>query len=879
MDPGSRGAGLAPIGGGPYSVVLRARSGVGDVALKIQKEISPDPNPATEARWAREYAALSRFGGEEPGLLGIEPIPGFEGGFEGGTGDSTGDDREPPRFEPLFLCREKALLFHLPCPRSMRMHVLGDCRDDSALTANGLPAWSKSTERYLWSTHFGADDPVFYARKHRGGPGPVKDFVELIRDLRTVVDRGSDEDPIPSELLDALELEFPCMTCEHRAECHPRPGAPEQGRAEVRIFPVSMYEFHAWPVPLCSLAFDEAADFLSGTPAAELVRTHGKTWKNTAVRRMKEAAFATGAPETPLLALAAKLDVFAQAVQSVQRLHEEGGHPHLGLSPAHLLVQPEEGQTPMVRLAAPDAGRRMGALHLPPPEPVAPYAAPALLDERFGREFSVRVHVGKVWAGTGDTFFSAEIKGENLPLDIVGEDDLILLQFTDDGWEDIEILGNRISDDALGGAGGSLNLVTTPKKLDVTQTNDLKDAKGGKPLFGTIRVLRDFGIPFDIHAMGILLFRTFLTNQGQSFERVMEEIVLPVVGSLSLFSANRPDAGDEEFVETLRGFLREEPVASVARPANVWHEPGAADVSRVPEDAWTDLLTVGFRAVTLIPGFSYFESDREDLGDETGAPALDFLTDLEAVSEVVARAVLSDTSAPIQVDEVPSVRPLSDTEVRSITSDVSKDLEKDLQRLRDELEESERARHAMEQIWASLYESVVGVKDTGRAPKESEDGRVTLLATTASESIECVTQVFKMFARLSGDELGENVPKIRILIQDALREVKDGTAEAGARAKKIRRQLKAIRVALFGTMQSFVEANTHSTKAGTKVLFDLMEKGLFEPVVKGRKERDPDFEEVRRRFSKLKEQMPGKHQRIFQPYFQEALRTKLAGLK
>jgi len=867
VDPGSRGAGLAPIGEGPYATVLRARSGIGDVALKIQKETSPDPNPETEARWAREHAALTRFGGEEPGLLGIEPIPGF------------GDEHELPRFEPLFLCREKALLFHLPCPRSMRMHVLADCRDDDALTKNGLPAWSTSNERFLWSTAYGADDPAFYTRKHRSGPGPVKDFVELIRDIRTVVDRGSDEDPIPSELLDSLENEFPCMTCEHRAGCYPRPEAPDQGLAEVRIVPVSMFEFHAWPLSLCSLRFDEAADLLSGTPAPELIRTHGKKWKNTAVRRMKEAAFGSGAPENPLQAMAAKLDIFAQAVQSVQRLHDMSGQPHLSLSPDHLLVQPEEGQTPLVRLAAPDAARRMGALHLPPPEPLAPYAAPALLDPRFGQEYSVRVHIGKVWSGTGDTFFSAEIKGEGLPLDIVGEDDLLLLQLSVEGWEEIEILGNRIEGEATGSGDGSLSLVTTPKKLSVIQVNDLKDAKGSAPLFGTIRVLRDFGVPFDIHAMGVLLFRTFLVNQGQSFERVIEELVLPVIASLDLFATNRPDADDEAFASTLRGFLTGAPADALAGQEQVWWEPGTASASRIPKDAWLDLLTIGFRAVTLIPGFSYLESDREELGDEAGAPAMEFLEDLEAVSEIVGQAILSDTSSEVHYEEVPSLRPLSDTEVRSITGDVSKELEKELERLQNELAASEAARQATEQVWATLYESVVGIKDKGRAPTDAGDGRVTLLATTASESIECITQVFKGVARFGGDELGENVPRIRLLIQDALRDVMDGKEDAAGRAKKIRRQLKALRMFLFATVQTFLEAHSHSTKVGTKAMLNLMEKGLFEPVVKGRKSRDPDVDELRRRFAQLKEQMPEKHQRVFQPYFQEYVRTKLSKLR
>ena len=62
-------------------------------------------------------------------------------------------------------------------------------------------------------------------------------------------------------------------------------------------------------------------------------------------------------------------------------------------------------------------------------------------------------------------------------------------------------------------------------------------------------------------------------------------------------------------------------------------------------------------------------------------------------------------------------------------------------------------------------------------------------------------------------------------------------------------------------------------------MLDLMEGGLFEPVAKGRKSRDPDLEEVRRRFAQLKEQMPEKHQRVFQPYFQEYVRTKLTKLR
>ena len=80
-----------------------------------------------------------------------------------------------------------------------------------------------------------------------------------------------------------------------------------------------------------------------------------------------------------------------------------------------------------------------------------------------------------------------------------------------------------------------------------------------------------------------------------------------------------------------------------------------------------------------------------------------------------------------------------------------------------------------------------------------------------------------MFARLSGDELGENVPKIRIIIQDALREVKDGTADAASRAKKIRRQLKAIRVALTKSYGNISKA-AEMLGITRPTLYDLLNK-------------------------------------------------------
>ena len=63
------------------------------------------------------------------------------------------------------------------------------------------------------------------------------------------------------------------------------------------------------------------------------------------------------------------------------------------------------------------------------------------------------------------------------------------------------------------------------------------------------------------------------------------------------------------------------------------------------------------------------------------------------------------------------------------------------------------------------------------------------------------------------------------------------------------------------------------------MMLELMEKGLFEQIAKGRKSRAPDGDEIQRRFAKLKEQMPEKHQRVFQPFFQKYVKDKLSQLR
>jgi len=867
---GNRGASFAQIGEGPYALVLRARSPAGDIALKIQREESPGLNPEAVDRFKREFEALTRYGGEEPGLVAVEPIPGFEG------------DDGPPLFEPLVLCREKGILFHLPCPNCMRVHTLAGCRDDEALKAAGVPPFSQSGERFLWCSACGREQPAFYTRRARKGPGPVEDFVGLVHALKRVVDRGDDDAPIPNELLAGLESEFPCQTCEHRAACFPR-GDESQALAEARLLPLVLNEFYAWPLPLCQLRFDEAADLLSGAQASDLVKRHAKTWGTPAVRRMKDEVLSMGAPRTPEESLAAKLDLFVQAAHSVHRLHTVSGLPHLALSPSHVLVSVGEGTAPMVRLVAPESAERVMGLNLPPEAPEPPYAAPELADNPFGREFAARILVHKVWSGPGDTFFAAEVQSDACAPDLLNEKDQLKLKLNVPGWEETEIWAH-----ALPGASadGGISVATAPAALDEMQVNDLKSAKGQSALFGTVTLYRDFGVPFDIHALGMLLFRTLLTNELQSWDRVQTDLVEPLRASLELFAATRQDPSFEEYHEMLSEEFTREPCSRLADPVNLRNRPDDCDAGLVPVTTWHRILIIGLQAITHLKGFSYCESDRDTFMGDPGVPTLNMLGDLEQVSAEVAAALNErpepvDSDAPhVMVDfedeKVHDVAPLTDSVVEDFTREISGEFEEEIQTLREQLIRQERALEALEVTWRRMYEGVTGLPDKEGAPADLDDPRIGLLVATVEESIECVTQISKSISRFGGDELGESAPKIRVLIQNALFESEGDPAK---KEKKIKRQLRALGMSLFGTLKTFLEAHSHSTKLGTRSLLRLLEKGLFDPVVKGKKERAPDADEIRRRFDTLAGSLPEKHHRVFQPFFQEYVKNKFTNLK
>jgi hypothetical protein len=604
---------------GRFSRVLHGRVRMGasdtllDVAVKMQRdayqfggaEYATLTNAAIDEMWRCERADQRRT----PSAC-VAAALALTGSGESG---------------PVLYCRERKVYFHPPCPRTgVALRV---CREDGVLQDCGLRPYGSSMHRYLWSgtgDNRAAAPQVFYKRTALDDERPRSDVK-----VRTGAELFTDLAPLAHGEVDA-KIDFPCRQCGERDNCYPRAGktAPLAPR---RLVPLSYYDFAFLAMPALPLGYSELCELLAGAPwsevkqralalggrgRAELLATldarldGGRQWLH---RRDHRTAMA-------LEVLRAKLTAFAQVVDGVAAVHRACARPHLGVEPRNVMATlVDAGPGVPVRWAARvqliDLGAARRLLPAHPSRRDVPLrfvadGSPAYRDPASrsadGVATFAQVRVERVVATPADkrvnlrALFAPDARlGEYRP------GDLVRVMLTADIWVWTEVVAVEGSALALTAEHAS----PEAERLLIEQ----------REFHAHVWLYKSLGPPCDLYGLGLLLFRTLLTNDEQSAARI-EEIVTRCAQKLA------SDSEDKVFTpqrcrDYLDSRMREQQRVFHAT-ALLWQRAErAGEIAGFPEDLWSDLRMFGFRLMTKIKDFSFASSHADEDPHQPGAVA------------------------------------------------------------------------------------------------------------------------------------------------------------------------------------------------------------------------------------------------------------------
>lgn len=661
---------------GRFSRVLLGRIAVGDrtlqwVALKIQRGLyRPSAggsrkdalaNPQVERRWQREREILASAAGT--GLVSLID-PG----------------EEALHSLPVTFCRRTRAYFHPICPRCRGF--LRDCRDDGLLGDCGLPAYSASSVRYLFCPSCTGSAPpprVFYTAAPPGEERPqggvqVRRRSELYRDWAAVL-----RERLPEEERRRRATDFPCLSCPHGQECYPPSPSPgEPLPAESSLVALAFHEFHLFPLEACELHYDEFADLLGGASWEEVrsrARRRGGPGREPLLAGL-DGLFASprqwlfprdGTGRFALEVLRLKLALFGQLVRAVRDYHARAREPHLGLEPSHVMVRPgglPEGLPQRwgfrLRLCGVSGARRFSAdggpeLLQPDPDADPLFGSPFLREVEFGREETMRIAIQSVQMEGPRCRLEGTASSERVRLEAYRPGDAIrvipvnaggaLEHFTFWGT-----LGERTQDGIRFSAVLEEGTVPSPAPVRVQEFD------------AGVAFYRRFRPPCDLYPLGLLLFRTLLVNDGcDVFE--MEAALQRVLRKLSLWLEERGTPPASRIADALRSFLEGEEGVFGASAILYARRDREEAKTAVPERLWMDLLRLGFRLATAVPGFSFAAHHADapaDRPEELLERVLGEVAELEARTDVelfgrelrnaeiheICRDLLGETSGP-----------------------------------------------------------------------------------------------------------------------------------------------------------------------------------------------------------------------------------------
>jgi len=593
-------------------------------------EEEPLSNMAIEAEWAAAHHDLLRLlaaPAQFPELI----APG-----------------EPGLLPPTIFCATSGRLFRIPCPRCLG--PLRTCREDALLAVAGLPLYSATASRFLHCPGCSPkekeekDGSRFWTGTEAEARGleRVGTLEDLQREYGTALERARKEKA-------SLPLEdLPCATCPQPGHCGAAsPAAPVARKGTAPAAPAhgwTVFNLHDAPFLVTRLAPVAFDDFLArlgagSDPAGAVEEGLGLLF----------AAEGSGIDAVEVLAL--KLAAFLQIVSAVRRHYLLLDRPHLDLQPEHLVVEPgpPAGFLPVlwsfrVKLlgASPARLATLGpglVVPLPPRDPRTPFASPAIRAARLASPATAELMIERVVAEkSGKDLWRIE----GTLLDPHGFfppptlRDLVQLAWPRDLFGRTRVSTARL-DPRSAPESVEMALTTEPLKLDPALAQRLGRAGGFRVPGVRYKIYPALSAPEDIYALGVLLLRILLVNDGQALSALEPLIEAVPQGTGQAVSGSR-----RTVEEALSAMLAAEP-ERLAK-ANLFHreaDRGAGRPNSIPEEIWTGVLLFALRLIGRGPGFGltterggaygYHEANPVAHLDEVQAEAEDLLRRLHGI--------------------------------------------------------------------------------------------------------------------------------------------------------------------------------------------------------------------------------------------------------
>jgi hypothetical protein len=160
-----------------------------------------------------------------------------------------------------------------------------------------------------------------------------------------------------------------------------------------------------------------------------------------------------------------------------------------------------------------------------------------------------------------------------------------------------------------------------------------------------------FQVPCDLYALGMLFFRTFLVNDAADTLAV-DDAVQRILKKLSLWLEGKKAPSAARIAGELLPMIEREREV-FGSPSLLFLEEDRQDRSRVlPPRLWSDLLLVGFKLVTSIPGFS-FASGHADCPPDRPESVLDqVLTQLDGIETRLRVELFSRADRDREINEI-----------------------------------------------------------------------------------------------------------------------------------------------------------------------------------------------------------------------------------